>query len=130
MSEVLSQDQRIEAFFRGRDKARELFDALRTVIDSIGPTQVHVSKSQIAFATRHNVAVVWTPDRYLNPKRNAPLVLTVSLRRRDPSPRWKEITPVGSGRYTHHLELHAPEEIDDEVRGWLAEAWMLAEGAR
>ena len=28
-----------------------------------------------------------------------------------------------AGRFTHHLELHAESDIDDEVREWLQEAW-------
>ncbi len=120
----------LDEFFADRDEARQLFDVVRAEIQSLGPVEIRVTGSQIAFATRHNVAVVWTPDRYLDPKRSAPLVLTLSLARRDSSPRWKEIVPVSNGRYTHHLELRSADEIDDEVRGWLSEAWALAEGAR
>jgi hypothetical protein len=65
------------------------------------------------------------PEMYLH-RKAAPLVLTVSLRSRDSSPRWKEIVEVRPGRFTHHLELYAPEEVDDAVRGWLQEAWQLA----
>ena len=118
----------LDDFFAGRTEARELFDAVRAQIDELGRTELRVSKSQVAFVHDHNVAVAWTPDRYR--KSTAPLVLTVSLRRRDSSPRWKEVVQVSSGRYTHHLELRSAEEIDDEVRGWLAEAWAIAEGAR
>lgn len=31
------------------------------------------------------------------------------------------------GRFTHHLELWAGDEIDDEVRAWLRQAWEAAE---
>jgi hypothetical protein len=54
------------------------------------------------------------------------LVLTLSLRRRDASPRWKEIVEPAKGRFTHHLELRSPDEIDAEVRAWLARAWSGA----
>lgn len=56
----------------------------------------------------------------------APLVLTLGLRRRHPSPRWKEVVEPAPGRFTHHLELNAAAEIDDEVRSWLREAWAAA----
>jgi hypothetical protein len=55
-------------------------------------------------------------------------VLTLALRRRDPSPRWKEIVEPARGRFTHHLELHSVDDIDQEVRGWLSDAWLLAMG--
>lgn len=117
----------LDELFSGRDEARALFEAVRAEVERLGEVETRVSKSQVAFRHDHNVAVVWTPDRYR--KGTAPLVLTVSLRRRDPSPRWKEVVPVSGGRYTHHLELRSANEIDDEVQGWLAEAWAIAEGA-
>lgn len=51
------------------------------------------------------------------------LVLTVGLRRRDDSPRWKEIIEPAPRRFAHHLELHSGADIDNEVRCWLQEAW-------
>lgn len=118
----------LDVFFAGREHARALFETVLAELETFGPTEVRVSKSQVALRHGHNVAVVWTPDRY--GKSTAPLVLTVSLRRRDTSPRWKEVVPVSSGRYTHHLELRSADGVDDEVRGWLAEAWAIAEGMR
>ena len=44
------------------------------------------------------------------------------------SPRFKEIVEPSEGRFMHHLELFSAEEIDDEVAGWLREAWEYAAG--
>jgi hypothetical protein len=55
-----------------------------------------------------------------------PLVLTLSFRSREKSPRWKEIVEAASGRFTHHLELVTTADIDDEVRGWLRDAYDAA----
>jgi hypothetical protein len=57
----------------------------------------------------------------------APLVLSVALRRRDESPRWKEIVEPAPGRFMHHLALYSPAEIDGAVLRWLQEAWEQAE---
>ena len=91
------------------------FDALRAAIDTLGPCEVRVTKSQMAFRRRRAFAWAWVPDRYLGGG-HAPRVLTLSFTRRDNSPRWKEIVEAAPGRFTHHLELHAASEIDDEVR--------------
>jgi hypothetical protein len=112
--------------FAGRDDAREIFDALRAEIDALGNAEIRVTKSQVAFKRQRNVAVVWTPDRYLDRGRGAPLVLTFSFRHRDDSPRWKQITPIAGGRFTHHLELRSADDIDDEVRRWILAAWTAA----
>jgi hypothetical protein len=114
-----------KTFFEGQEQARQLFDEIWSAITAIGEAQVHVTKSQIAFRRRRAFAWVWMPGRYLRGD-VAPLVLTVGLRRRDDSPRWKEIVEPAPGRYTHHLELHALAEIDGEVRDRLREAWELA----
>jgi hypothetical protein len=65
------------------------------------------------------------PGTYLR-GRHAPLVLTISLRRRDSSTRWKEIVEPTPGRFTHHLELRSATDVDDQVRSWLREAWADA----
>jgi hypothetical protein len=65
------------------------------------------------------------PGTYLR-GRHAPLVLTLSFRHRDPSPRWKEIVEPKPGRFTHHLELYSATDIDDEVCSWLQAAWEAA----
>ncbi len=99
-----------------------MFEALRAVIEATGPVEVRATKSQVAFrAGRRAFAWAWTPDRYLRGE-TAPLVLTVGLRRRDPSPRWKEVVEPRPGRFTHHLELRSADQLDDEVRAWIAEA--------
>jgi hypothetical protein len=66
------------------------------------------------------------PEQYLKWKA-APLVLTVLLPWRDESPRWKQVVEPYPGRFTHHLELYETADIDEEVVGWLREAW---EGAK
>ena len=94
-------------------------------MESIGKAEVRVSKSQVAFRNRRMFAAVWMPEQYLR-RKAAPLVLTIALRRRDESPRWKEVVEPTPGRFTHHLELYSPADIDGEARQWLQEAWLAA----
>lgn len=115
----------LDEFFEGREISRQLYDALRRVLDEIGEMQVQVTKSQIAFRRRQAFAWAWIPGKYLRGK-TAPLVLTVSFRRPDPSPRWKEIVEPAPGRFMHHLELFDAGAIDQEVVDWLREAWAAA----
>jgi len=115
----------LDEFFQGYEKSRPLFEALRDAIDAIGPTELRVSKSQIAFWRRKAVARVWIPARYLGGNL-APLVLTLGFHRRDGSPRWKEIVEPAPGCFTHHLELYSTVDIDEDVYAWLREAWVNA----
>lgn len=115
----------LEQFFAGCPEAWAIFLTLRQAIEAIGPVKLRVSKSQVAFSRRRVFAIAWRPGQYLSGK-HAPLVLTVALRRRDSSSRWKQIADPAPGRFTHHLELFSSTEIDDQVRAWLIEAWQQA----
>ncbi|HSU35228.1 MAG TPA: hypothetical protein VLJ88_06180, partial [Propionibacteriaceae bacterium] len=81
-----------------------LLEHLRQTIVALGPVEEKESKSQLAFRRRRTVAAAWAPGQYLG-ERGAPLALTVTFAKRDPSPRWKEIVEPKPGLYTHHLEL-------------------------
>ena len=115
----------LDAFFAQRPASRALFDAVHARIAALGPVEVRVTKSQVAFRRRVAFAWAWLPGMYQRGD-VAPLVLTVALRRRDPSPRWKQVVEPAPGRFTHHLELHTVADLDDEVDAWLREAWDAA----
>ena len=116
----------LDDFFAGHPASRQIFDALCIAIDSIGPADLRVTKSQAVFRRTRAFAWAWIPGLYLHGK-TAPLVLSISLRRRAESPRWKEIVEPAPGRFMHHLELNSPAEIDGDVLRWLKEAWEQAE---
>jgi len=114
-------------YFAGFEASEALFRAVRHAVASIDPdVAVRSTKSQVAFRRRTAFAWAWIPAKYLRGT-TTPLVLTVDLPRRDASPRWKEVVEPRPGRFTHHLELSAADDIDDEVLGWLREAWEYAE---
>ena len=115
----------LDEFFTGCEEARPMFEALRRTLETLGPIELSISKSQIAVrgaGRRMAWARVWLPRRYLG-GRGAPLVLTLGFRYRDASPRWKEIVEPRPGRFTHHLELWSITDIDAEVIAWLRAAW-------
>ena len=112
-------------FFAGFPESQPIFNGLKAALDAFDPLEMRVGKSQIAFRRRVAFVWAWVPDRYLRGG-HAPLVVSIALRRRDDSPRWKEIVEPAPGRYMHHLELHSPADVDAAVSAWLAEAWAEA----
>lgn len=118
-------EERLASFFQGDVQARLLFDAIQARISSLGACKVVVSKTQVAFRRRIGFAWVWIPGRALR-RPAAPLVLSVALRRRDASLRWKSVVEPVPGRFMHHLEVFAEKIIDDEVLTWLKEAYDCA----
>lgn len=107
--------------------SRELLDEARAVVLAVGDVAEKWSKSQVAFrrGTR-TFALAWAPGQYLG-RRGAPLVLSIVLPERDADPRWKEVVEPRQGTFMHHLELHSIGDIDDQVRGWIDEAYAAAE---
>ena len=121
----MSSGMTLDEFFEGAEASRELFEALRAAVEEVGDAEVRVTKSQVAFRRRKAFAWAWMPGKYLR-GRVAPLVLSLALTRRDASLRWKEVVEPKPGRFTHHMEIYSIDQIDDEVRLWLKEAWLEA----
>ncbi len=80
----------LDEFFAGCDASRELFEAVRRAVEELGPVELRVTKSQIAFRRRIAFAWAWVPGQYLR-RKAAPLVLTVGLRRRAGKRSWSHI---------------------------------------
>lgn len=116
----------LDEFFAGYDESRPLFEAARVAIGSAGESTMKVSKTQVSFTRRRGFAWTWIPERSLG-RPAAPLVLSIALLRRDPSPRWKQVVEVRRGLFMHHLEVRDAAEIDAQVADWLREAWEDAE---
>ncbi len=111
----------LDEFFTGHEESRRIFEAVALTVAAAGPAEVRVSKSQVAFRRRTAFAFTWMPDMYLS-RGDVPLVLTIGLRRRDDSSRWKQVVQPSPGRFTHHLELRSPADVDESVSRWLQEA--------
>lgn len=117
----------LEQYFAEKEpESLALFEDVRPIVESLGDVEMRVTKSQVAFWRAHPFAWTWVPIQYPQREGFAPLVLTVGLRRRDTSARWKQVVEPRPGTFVHHLELFTAEQLDDEVTGWLREAWETA----
>ena len=102
-----------------------MYRKVRSCLDDLGPFEVRATKSQIAFRRRRGFAYLWLPGQYLkNP--DAEVVLSVALGRHDRSDRFTEVVHPSTRHWMHHLEVHGPAEVDDEVITWLREAFDRA----
>lgn len=104
-------------------KPRGVVDAYRAfeaMVRELGPITVEPLKSRIGFKARSTFAGATFTGSALR----AGFVLA----RRLDSPRLK-VESFG-GRHVHTMPVTDPAELDDEFRGWLAEAYQLgSEGA-
>ena len=95
------------------------------MVAGLGPAVVRLTATQVAFRHRIGFAWIWLPGTWL-PHPDAEVVLSLGLRRRLDSPRWKQVVEPYPGRWMHHLEVLAPANLDDEVAGWVADAYDAA----
>lgn len=110
-----------ELYLAGHPLAEAVYGRVREILGALGPYDLRVSKSQIAFRRRRGFAYLWSPGKYL-PRASADVVLSIALGRRDESSRFKQVVHVSVAHWMHHLEIYDEADVDDEVSAWLREA--------
>lgn len=113
-----------ETFFAGHPDGLAILRAVEEAVAGLGAAEARTTKSQVAFRRRTGFAYVWRPGQYL--RSDVPAVLSIALPREVESPRVKEVAHPSPRVWMHHIELREPYEVDEEVRGWLAEAYDRA----
>ena len=91
------------------------------------------TKTQISFYQRHLFAAVSLPIRRRKDWPAHCIVLTLGLPAPLDSPRIAMAVEPYPGRWTHHILIDAPDQIDAQLLAWLQEAaplpWPSAPGA-
>lgn len=122
-------DADILRLFSGHEAALPLYEAFeKKLLAAFPQTSVRVFKTQISYANRHLYACL----SFARVKRKAELpegylVLTLGLPFPLDSPRAAVKTEAYPGRWTTHIVASRPEELDEELFGWLAQAYAFAE---
>jgi hypothetical protein len=98
-----------EQVFSNSPEGLRICGAVGRALSGAVPATVHTTISQVAFRNRRGFAV-----------------LSIALPRRLESSRFKEVVHPSPGVWMHHLELHAVEDVDEEVACWLEEAFAAA----
>ena len=118
-------------YFDGRPLELSLYETLFAALDAAFPqVSVKVQKSQISFYGRHLFAAASLPVRRRKDWPKICLVVTVGLSYRLDSPRVAVASEPYPGRWTHHILVTEAGQIDEELMGWLQEAWDFAESKR
>jgi hypothetical protein len=107
-----------EHFAASEPQVRATFDALLAAARELGPVTVNATKSRISFQARMRFAAVERPrKRHLN----AHLVLTRPIE----SDRFTRVELLAPYYHVHNLRLERPEDVDAQLREWLAEAYEI-----
>ena len=108
----------LKAHFQGKPAPiRALYDELAAAIRAIGPVIILPEKTRIAFQVRMSFAVAMPRRRWLD----GHLVLA----RRLEHPRFRRVETFSPRNHLHAFRLERPEQIDEEFRRWLAEAYAV-----
>ena len=116
-------------FFDGHQGAVKLYQAFEDLLYRAFPdTDRRVRKTQISFANRHVFACV----SFARVKRKSELpegymVVTLVLPAPLESDRAAVKTEPYPGRWTHHIVVSEPEELDSELFSWIGDAYAFAE---
>lgn len=107
----------------------ELFE--QKLLSELGGADIKVQKTQISFSNKHNFAFVsFLPMRKAKERPQTYIVITFGLGHRVESPRIDAATEPYPNRWTHHVLISEPEEIDEELMGWVKEAAAFSAAKR
>lgn len=118
-------DEEILYFFLNDREALPLYIRFEEKIDAKfkGVTR-KVSKTQISFSNRHVFTIASFLKAVKAKDRPKPfLTITFGLGYQKESPRIAAATEAYPNRWTHHVVIGNRDEIDDELMGWIREAY-------
>jgi hypothetical protein len=108
----------LDRHFAGTDPAvRGAFDAVVAAVEPLGPVSVLPQSTRIALHVRMSFAAFVARRHWLDGH--------VVLARRLESPRFRRIEEYSPRNVLHAFRLHGPDDVDAEVRAWLAEAYQV-----
>lgn len=120
--------EQILQFFDSHPDALPLYGKFeKSVADLVPDVKIKVQKTQISFYNRHLFACV--SFARVRKKKDCPdcyIVITFGLSHKAESPRIDIATEPHPNRWTHHVLISDPGEIDDELMGWIEEAALFS----
>ncbi|HJA18704.1 MAG TPA: hypothetical protein H9959_02270 [Candidatus Mediterraneibacter ornithocaccae] len=121
-------NEQILQFFDSHPDALPLYEKFeKSVADLVPDVKIKVQKTQISFYNRHLFACV--SFARVRKKKDCPdcyIVITFVLSHKAESPRIDIATEPYPNRWTHHVLISDPGEIDDELMGWIEEAALFS----
>lgn len=106
-------------FARCEPAVRAVFDQVVATVRALGPVEVLPEKTRVALHARMSFAAFVPRRRWLD----GHLVLA----RLVDSPRFRRIETYSPRNVLHAVRLTATADVDDEFRGWLAEAYRVGQ---
>ena len=110
-------------FFNHRPEAVAVYAAFEEALKKrLGPLEPRVQKSQITYAAPKVFACVSLPRK----RGESGILVSLGLGRREGFPRVAVAVEPYPGRWTNHIPVHTPGEVDGELMAWVEEAYHFA----
>lgn len=115
----MTTELELDALFAGRDPVvRDIYERLISRIAALGVAKVEPKSASIHLARRSAFAGV-------HPRKTT-ILLNIRSDTAIPSPRIRKCEQVSKNRFHNETLLGSPDEVDDELTGWLATAFALS----
>jgi uncharacterized protein DUF5655 len=106
-------------FATGPPHERPIFDAVMEHLGTLGPVHVEPVSVGLFLKRERKIAEMRPRDRWVNLALALPVTVT--------SPRVRTRMAAGRGRTWCVIRLHGPDDVDDELREWLTQAYLDAQ---
>jgi len=98
---------------------RTLYDQLLSILQTFGPVAEDPKKTSIHLNRKSALAGVETRKDYL--------LLNIKSDHQIKSPRIEKAEQISAKRFHHKVRISSPKDLDEELKGWLKEAYLLSE---
>ena len=109
----------VRSHFEGKAPGvQEIYDQLLKILRQFGPIREEPKKTSIHLVNTTALAGVAARKDYL--------ILTIKSDHKLSSPRIHKLEQVSAKRFHSEIKLVSPADIDDELIGWLKDAYALS----
>ena len=98
---------------------RALYDQLLSILHTFGPVNEDPKKTSIHLNRKSALAGVETRKDYL--------LLNIKSDHQITSPRIEKAEQISAKRFHHKVRISSPKDLDEELKTWLMEAYLLSE---
>jgi hypothetical protein len=105
-----------EYFSTGPERERPIFEAVMEHLDTVGPVHVEPVSVGIFLKRSRTFAELRPMTKWVQ--------LSFALSRKVEHSRMTRKVQEWGSSYYHFINLRGPEDVDDDVRSWLAESYL------
>lgn len=114
-------------FFEKMPQMLPLYETLKEKLERAFPDMgIKVTKTQISFRSRYVFAMASLPWRKIKDWPKEYLLVSFGLSYQKESPRIAQSVEAYPNRWTHHVILESEKDIDEELMGWIQEAYQFS----